>query len=240
MTTDTLLLNHLTGTARPKEYIEWALERLSEGFDSPSLRILAGLNIRFERHEVEPYFKKTCKELKIETPPEADDPEGAAGFVKKAYDHKKISAREAINMMSRFYQNLGFYDPPFEIWYYIELGVIEEDERADILNYLEGVFEREWMLFKRALQLNLPGDFMDFIRCNQCGHIGESQWKYQHRRTTMVDKIWAIIFKSVPTPKYTQTCAACGSYRYDGMVNPEVRDAYFTQLEHKQSHSADA
>ncbi len=55
-------------SAKPEDYVEWAVERLCEGLDTPSLRILAGVNTRFDRDKIEPYFEKTCKELNIKPP----------------------------------------------------------------------------------------------------------------------------------------------------------------------------
>lgn len=50
------------------DYASWAGEMLTVGFDSPSLRILAGLNTFDSTHQAEDYFRRTITELKVEIP----------------------------------------------------------------------------------------------------------------------------------------------------------------------------
>jgi hypothetical protein len=49
-----------------QDYIEWAVDMLVKGDDSPSLRILAGLDRHNRFLEVESYFLRSIKELNIE------------------------------------------------------------------------------------------------------------------------------------------------------------------------------
>jgi hypothetical protein len=242
MNTDILLLKRSMGLAISEDYIEWAVERLCEGLDSPSLRILAGLNLRFERHEVEPYFKKTCEELGIGAPPETADPREAAFLIKRAYSHGEMSVEETLNMMSDLYQRSDYGDPLLSVWFNIEEELAMRDTGHEGIFYppealgsLEEVFDREWALLERAIGLNLPQDFIQFIRCDLCAHIGKSKMKHR----TMVNRIKAKLPFIQTKPALWHTCAACGSYEYHSMIDPEVRDAYFSQLEHEQSHSAD-
>ena len=48
-----------------QDCVDWALDALCEGIDSPSLRILAGLESPLNSFEVRDYTKKTLKELGI-------------------------------------------------------------------------------------------------------------------------------------------------------------------------------
>jgi len=50
-----------------EDAINWAVESLKSGMDTPSLRILAGLQ-RYEFHEVAHYLKQSLKELGHQTP----------------------------------------------------------------------------------------------------------------------------------------------------------------------------
>src|SRR5215510_8817812 len=51
-------------------YVEWAGEMLVEGYDSPSLRILAGLDRFASSFEAEDYFLRSLNELNL-TPPDS-------------------------------------------------------------------------------------------------------------------------------------------------------------------------
>ena len=44
MTTPAIQARHVLGRAQAGDYIEWAVEALASGSDSPNLRILAGLD----------------------------------------------------------------------------------------------------------------------------------------------------------------------------------------------------
>lgn len=241
MTTLSLLLNRSMGFALPEDYVQWAMERLCEGLDSPSLRILAGLNTRFERDEVEPYFKKSCKELEIEMPASGVEPRKTAELVKRAYDLGDISAEDALRLLAALYQESDYSDPLLAVWYGIEeeLSLLGSGHEGyfyptEALDCLEEVLEREWLLFTRALRLKLPQGFGRFIRCDRCGHIGESRLKHR----TLTAKLKAMLPWSRPKPPMWNSCRACGSYHYHSMTDPKVRDAYFNQLE-SQSRSGD-
>jgi hypothetical protein len=65
MITESLFLKRAMNSAAPADYVNWAVERLIEGLDTPALRILAGLNPRLERDDIEPCFKKVDRWHKL-------------------------------------------------------------------------------------------------------------------------------------------------------------------------------
>lgn len=48
-----------------EEYVEWAVQAIVDGIDSPSLRILAGLPHLVIPSEAEHYFQRTLSELGV-------------------------------------------------------------------------------------------------------------------------------------------------------------------------------
>ncbi|MGK7905612.1 MAG: hypothetical protein AB4040_00070 [Synechococcus sp.] len=243
MTTATLLLHRSMGSAIPQHYILWAVECLGEGLDTPSLRILAGLNVQLESTEVEPYFQKTCQELNIELQPQTAEPRDTAWLVKKAYDLREITAEVALQMMVQLYQQSQYSDPLLAIWYDMaeELELKGSGHEGCFyppaeLEPLEDALNYEWSLFARGLRLTLPDELNDFIQCEECGHIGEALLK----RKTMAAKFIALLPWIRRKPPLYPTCTKCGSYQYRNMANPDVRNAYFQKLEGVRSAEAKA
>lgn len=68
--TTALLAKRVQGSVRSQNYVDWAVQALAEGFDSPSLSILAGLDIEkdFSRLEAENCFAKVVQELGLVIP----------------------------------------------------------------------------------------------------------------------------------------------------------------------------
>jgi len=221
MTNETLFLRRFMGDDIPEDYVEWAVQLLCEGFDSPSLRILAGLDLKFQRDEIEPYFTETCKELDIDIPPRVQEPRATARLIKNL---GKLSAEAVIRMMADLCKKSGYSDPLLQVWFDIE------EERSlkgsghegcfyppEKLESLDEVVRQEWDLFVRASRLDLPEKFMRFIRCDKCGYIGKPKLKHK--------LLLSILGLEYPT------CSRCGSFDYHNMIDPEVRDDYFRRLE---------
>ena len=233
MTTATLLLQRAMGRATSEAHVRWAEERLLEGLDSRGLRILAGLNPRFEAEEIESYFLTACRELEIDLPAGPPAPRSAAFLVKNAYDLGEISAEKALRMMADLYQMSDYGDPLLSVWYTIDeefslLGSGHEGAfyPTDPLADLDHLFIREWRLFELAIRLAPPGDFLNLIRCDRCGHIGKAKF----RQRGLVDRLRARFKWCRRKPPLWPTCRRCGSFAYRSMVDPEVREAYLTGL----------
>lgn len=60
-----LLAKKIKGAAIGQDYVDWAVQALTEGFDSPNLSILASLDIEtdFSLWEAEKYFRNVVAEL---------------------------------------------------------------------------------------------------------------------------------------------------------------------------------
>lgn len=238
MTTDTLLLKRVLGSAQPEDYVQWAVDLLCEGVNSYHLRILAGLDLRFEREEVEHYFMKTCTDLNIEAAPEDVGPRLAAGLVRKTYDQGAVSAQTALRMMADLYKISEYSDSLLAIWYEIdeELSLRGSGHEGcfyppEALDSLDETFDREWALFERAAALSLPERFFQYIRCDKCGHIGEA--KFSHK--TFWDRCRAKFAFFRSKPALWAACRACGSHDYRTMADPRVRDDYFQRVESEQT-----
>jgi hypothetical protein len=65
-----LLAKRVNGTATGQDHVDWATNALMEGFDSPSLAILAGLDLEgsVSQFEAEMYFQKVVEELRWQLP----------------------------------------------------------------------------------------------------------------------------------------------------------------------------
>jgi hypothetical protein len=236
MKTDTLILNRSLGAAIPEDYIDWAVNQLQSGIDTPNLRILAGLSVKFDNEEIESYFTKVCKELDIDAPLKTDNYYGTARLIKRAYDNKEISAKDAIKRMFDLYVESEYDDPLLSIWYSIDEELSHKGSEwggyfypVELLDSLDDLFVNEFNLFERALKLKLPRGFINFIKCEQCGYIGNSHLKPRYFKDKLVAKLpWG------RKPALWHTCSECGSFEYISMSDPAVRNSYLSKLEREQ------
>jgi hypothetical protein len=241
MQTNTLLLNRILGTCDLRHYVDWSVARLCEGVDSPSLRILAGLNPVTESEEIGSYFIKACRELGINDVLPLGDPRNAAPLIFKAYEGEDIPAKTAIRMLAYLYERSDYCDPLLSVFYGIEeelslrgSGYEGGFYPPNCLTSLDEALALEISLFTQAQKLNLPPKFLHFIRCESCGWIGEPKL----RSKTLAEKILGLIPWGHSKPVRWPTCAQCGRCDYKIMMDPSVRQDFFDGIksENKESH----
>lgn len=237
--TSGLLLKRSMGTAAAEDYVAWAVERLCEDLDTPSLRILAGLHPRLERHDIEPYFLKTCRELGLEVVSQSVPPRETGRLVQRVFRAGEISAEEALQMMCSLYRRAEYSDPLLSIWFDIEeeLSLRGSGHEGcfyspEFLDPLEEAVRRELVLFSRALAIDLPPGFDRFIRCDRCAFIDAPKWEHRTATDSFRSKMpWVH-----PKPSLWATCSRCGSFEYHSIRDPNVRMEYFSQLEKEQAN----
>jgi hypothetical protein len=234
MSIDYLLLIRSMGSATAENYVNWAVDCLAEGLDTPSLRILAGLSPRVEYDEIEPFFQKTCQELNIDITSQVDKPRQSANLVKQAYDLGEMSAEEALQIMVFLFKKSNYSDPLLAVWFCIDeeldlkgSGYEGSFYFLDEFDSLDEVCKSEWPLFERGSHLNLPNDFYRFIKCDHCGYFGEPKLNRKSLASGVISRIRGL----KPKPLLWNTCACCGSCDYQNMIHPQVRAAYFNQME---------
>ncbi len=229
MTTETLLLRRLLGHARPEHYVEWAVDQLSDGGDGANLRILAGLDTRFDRDEVERYFRLTCTELELATIASGQPVFETVALLRQGYEVGELSALEVVEMMGELSQASQRSAHLLEPW----LRMAEELEWESGYSYprtahesLDDAVRREWSLLDRALKLRPPDGWLRWVRCSDCGHVGDLVSKPRSVLTKVADFVFE-------RPAKAPGCASCGSSRSSRLVHPDARAAYLADLEAK-------
>lgn len=228
--TESLLLRRALGRACPQDYVDWAIDQICRGIDSSNLRILAGLNLRFDRDEVESYFLLSCRDLGIVHTDDAVAPLDVAGLIRRFYEQGRISSDETIEMMAELYESSEYQEELLAPWY----SMREELSCGDgyfyptaALQSVEVAVRREWGLFDRASRLGLPLGWLRGSRCTDCAHVGVSQMK----GPSLVARVLA---RLMPRPALSRAiCKTCGSERLMSLGDPDARSAYFDQLESK-------
>ena len=228
----------MLGEATPEDHIAWAVRRLGEGFDTPSLRVLAGLDPTHERWEIEPYFLKSLEEADLEAAEGLDGPRDAARIVRRLFEDGRLSAEQTVARMSALHRRGEYADPILGIWHDLEEELLLEGSGhegvfypRDAIQPLESAVRREWVLFDRALALRLPDNFIELVRCEPCGHVGVPK----RIPNTFLDSVKIALpwLRSPPNVRYT--CAECGSERYRGISDPGVRELWYSVLEAEAS-----
>ena len=107
------------------DYVDWAGEMLVQGHDSPSLRILAGLQRLASTFEAEDYFLRSVRELGLSIP----DPETAvrayACEIARQIVDGRLTGREGVRELYRICLATE-YDRDYLIW-------LELDDALDSL-----------------------------------------------------------------------------------------------------------
>jgi hypothetical protein len=107
------------------DYVDWAGELLTQGYDSRHLRILASLGRSASYFEADDYFLRCLKELQITEPaPESAVPLYACDLAQQIIGGQ-ITSKDGVQALYLLCQTTD-YAPDFVIWY-------ELDEALDSL-----------------------------------------------------------------------------------------------------------
>ena len=228
--TDKLLLDRWMGDAPGEDYIAWAVDLLVAGRDTPSLRILAGLNPVHERGDIEGYFLRTCKELGLELLESSDNPRDAVPFVKRLYQSGTLSPEETVHRMANLYELSDYSDPLLEPWFALEDALVYGPpvflRLPEEIESLEETIDREWVLFDRAVALDLPDGFQKFVRCNTCQQI------VRPARPTFFKNLRVLLTQGhTAADMLPPKCVKCGGSSFMHMACVEVREDYFSRLQ---------
>ena len=235
-----LLLHRALGTSTREQHIEWAVQLLAQGSDTPSLRILAGLNPKTERDKIESFFRKALQELGIGNAALPTNLRQVTELVWQAYEELELSAEQVVHMMANLFVKSELEDELLSIWYaieeemdYLQNGCGGFCYSQEELKNIDAVVKREWDLFVRASLLHPPKGFMSFCQCGFCGSFGRGRPESRLR-----DRIRAALPWSRHKPSFYLTCATRGRYVNRPMSAPDVRDQYFTHLEASKVHAS--
>ena len=139
-------------------------------------------------------------------------------------------------MMFHLCSDALYGDPSLIVWFYIDEEVDHLGTQygghyypPELLKSLDETFVREWNLYRRTVMSEPPADFMDYVRCEQCGHAGRPVSK----SGPAAGDIWRMLSwfqKSTQMP----ACSQCGSFDCHNMIDPFVRDRYLKSLEDEE------
>jgi hypothetical protein len=116
------------GRTFSEDYIDWAYEMLEQDYDTPQLRILAGLDRRSSMFEVDEYFKKSLKELSIEPlEPKAAVRAYACDIAQQIIDGQFPASRQTMKALRQLWLD-SEYDDDYDIW-------SDLDEACDYLSW---------------------------------------------------------------------------------------------------------
>ncbi|WHY03235.1 hypothetical protein [Neobacillus sp. DY30] len=125
------------GEVDPIDYINWALKMLENNNDSFSLNILSSLSEPLNIFEVEDYFKRTLRELKMQEP---TFEECAQYYIQQLAKRIPEEENSAIDLAYKIYEiarELDNYDG-LEEWYNIS-EMIDDFRYGDNISHLSKV-----------------------------------------------------------------------------------------------------
>jgi len=106
------------------DYIDWAVDKIVSGYDSPNLRMLSGLDSSGGLFEAEFHFGRSLNELGIVEPDRAGKFKGYAIELAQQILEEQLSLRDGVNILYRICVLLD-YAKEFMIW--LELDDAIED-----------------------------------------------------------------------------------------------------------------
>ena len=101
------------------DYVEWATGMLTDGNDSPNLRVLAGLDERGSVFEAEEHFRKALRELQIPEPDETGKLRAYACHLARQILDGTLAAEAGVKALYQVCLATD-YARPFMVWLYLD------------------------------------------------------------------------------------------------------------------------
>jgi hypothetical protein len=228
--TESLLLRRALGRACPEDYVDWAVDQLCRDIDGSNLRILAGLSVRFDRDDIESYFRLTCRDLGLVHFDTAVAPLAVARMIQRAHELGRICSEETVEMVAELYESSEYQEELLSPWYSMREELAWREGyfySPAALESVDRAVSREWGLFDRATRLPLPDGWLRRSRCSACAHVGVSQVRGPSR----VTRVLATLARRPALSR--AVCERCRSERLTSLGDPDARSAYLDELESK-------
>jgi hypothetical protein len=101
------------------DYVEWATGMLTDGRDSPNLRMLAGLDERGSVFEAEEHFTRALRELQIPEPDETGKLRAYACDLARQILDGTLATEAGVKALYQVCLVTG-YARPFMVWLYLD------------------------------------------------------------------------------------------------------------------------
>ncbi len=210
-----------------EDLVGWAVEMLGAGQDTPSLRILAGLDLErpLDSEEVERYFQKALIELGV---PEPDPGEALLRYARLLVVETLEGRRDPRATLARMTDlALETRDERLAVWR--DLGdCVSEDE-------IEAAVLREAGLLREFGDLEWPEGLGSWFTCADCGLTGQPREK---RSPWLILPIYIAWRLPVRKPLIEQVCAGCGSPRLEWTGSHQGRKRYLRELRARKAEAA--
>jgi hypothetical protein len=202
--------------ARSEDTIAWAVASLEQGFDTPSLRILAGLDLTrpIDSFEVQTFFQKALGELELTEPGLYEAILQYADLIVNDLLDGAMDPKPAVSLLARLWAAAD-YPVHLAVWSDLEdsLEALECGESYVLYPGLTkenraSVVEREARFHLRSKAFTYPPDFSRNVYCNVCGRFGPPS----SERLTMkwLPPRWHAWLFGKPQPARS-VCGACGA-----------------------------
>lgn len=224
---------YVLGTIRPEDYILWAEQQMLAGVDSPSLPVLAGMDLArpIDSIEVYEWFRKVTGELNIDWPEEHAALQRYSEILCQQILDGQLEPNHGLSSLAKLYAANDYSGGLYAIWdcleedislLYSEYGAIfntglTKDNTADYIRNAA----RQYLQLSR---LELPENFFQLVHCLGCDSI-------QPTKTVRIDKPWMPekLYRLIYDDKglsWELRCANCGSRDLKSMNDYAGREAY--------------
>lgn len=210
----------------PKVYAQWAQTLLENGTDSPSLRVLAGLDVprAGDTEEIELYFKRSLAELNIAVPSKRQAIDAYASDITEGIINGTIEPRQGAGLMCRIDEATLGDELRYRVWSILDSNI--ESEYYDT-HLTKDTYEKyiinEAKLFKEYENVIVPDNIMGMVYCPRCGYFGLPARKRVH-----YSWLPAWVYKLVFLRKAyaAEVCPQCEDWKLRHIYDQESRRKY--------------
>ncbi len=241
MQIDELFGKYALGVVRAEDYIAWAEQQLTAGIESPSLPVLAGMDLvrPLDSIEVYEWFQKVTKELGIDWPDDSDALQTYSEILCRQIVDGTIPPASGLTQLARLYPASDYTEGIFALWDSLEEDIcLTFSDYGAIFNtgltrdnsdeYIRNVARQ----YLKLAQLNLPDDFFQLVYCQGCSSIQQTE-TVRIDKSSLSEKLYRLIYDD-NNATWEVRCAGCGSRNLQSMNDYAGRENFLAFLQEEK------
>lgn len=210
----------------PDQCIHWAERLLTGDNDTPSLRILAGLDSKnTDSSEIRKFFFQSLSELGITAPDRNTALTKFSNSILEELLDGQIEHTKALSFLTGCYYSTE--DFKFQGWWL--LSQVLSEYQADELSKdeINEMINEEARLFKEFQGITIPDRFQEMIFCDRCDYFGLPTEERVHFKW-LPKILYRLIFRR--WPHRATVCPRCKSYHITYSYEQEGRRRYLNRI----------